>query len=185
MCHEIWGGEGTLGTQHRKQDSDARCKCQENRSSHEIQTWFLLNTVQKAISILPCSVTQLPSTLPASNIPPRGKSKSWSIRRLINHIILTQEKKRLQSTTLSTQFVEFSCQCIQFSYQTNVAWVCDRNEKLLAFIPFCRKIGKQQNGIRPCHFLIQLRGEISKGYLIKCASMLLVNRDVVYSKANK
>lgn len=110
--------------------------------------------------------------------------KSWSIRRLINHIKLTQVKKRLQSTTLSTQLVEFSCQCIEFSYRT-LLWVCDRNEKLLAFTPFCRKIGKRQNGIRPYQFLIELRGEISKGYLIKCASLLLVNRDVAYSKANK
>jgi hypothetical protein len=56
-------------------------------------------------------------------------------------------------------------------------------KRLLASTPFCRKIGKQQNGITPYHFLIQLRGEISKGYVVKCA--LLVNRDVALSTANK
>jgi hypothetical protein len=43
-----------------------------------------------------------------------------------------------------------------------VAWVYEGTEKLLDFTPFCRKIVKQQNGVTPYHFLIELWGEIVK-----------------------
>lgn len=58
----------TLDLPHTKQDHTV----QVSQGTDEIQLRFLPNTMQDATDTLPCSLTQLLSTLPDSNIPPEA-----------------------------------------------------------------------------------------------------------------